>query len=236
MLGARAFGERASVLERAVQDPDGSDVARRGGASRRERPSARRRRRRRRGRRPLRARRRRATRRARRRRRAPRRAPVSCRTRRPARDAAWNRPVRAGPAAPSASARRSASRTWAWIWVSPRTIESRPRGDAEQVFRGVVVPVGVEGLRELVDVDASGFGEQALQREEPGMEARDVAVDLDAVAGRQDHGLVDALEVLEATVRLRQVVVGEREPLQQLDRRATERDPEGEDGHGRPIS
>ena len=109
-------------------------------------------------------------------------------------------------------------------------------GDAEQVFRGVVVPVGVEGLRELVDVHAARLGQQALQGQEPGMEARDVAVDLNAVAGRQDHGLVDALEVLEATVRLGEVVVGEREPLKQLDRRATERDPEGEDGHGRPMS
>ena len=86
------------------------------------------------------------------------------------------------------------------------------------------------------EAGAVDFVSKPFQREEPGMEARDVPVDLDAVAGRQDHGLVDPFEVLEAPIGLREVVVGEREPLQQLDRRATERDPEGEDGHGRPIS
>ena len=62
------------------------------------------------------------------------------------------------------------------------------------------------------------------------------AVDLDAVARRQDHGLVDARLIQGVAVRLRQVVVGEREPLQQLDGRATERDAEAEDAHEEQVS
>ena len=64
------------------------------------------------------------------------------------------------------------------------------------------------------------------------MVAGDAAVDLDPVARGQDHGLVEALELGDALVGLREVVVAEGEPLQQLDRRATERDPEGQDAHG----
>ena len=64
------------------------------------------------------------------------------------------------------------------------------------------------------------------------MVARDLPVDLDPVAGRQDHRLVEALEPGRVFVGLREVVVVEGEPFEQLDRRATERDAESEDPHG----
>ena len=108
-----------------------------------------------------------------------------------------------------------------------------PARDGEQVIGRVALPVGVHRVGEFVGGDPPRLDEQALQRHEPGVVARDLAVDLDPVAGRQDHGAVDAVQVGGHAVRLGEVVVGEREPLQQLDRRATEGDPEGEDGHGR---
>ena len=104
-----------------------------------------------------------------------------------------------------------------------------PRRDREQVVGGVLLPVGVERLGQLVGVDAAGLGEQPLQRQEAGVVARDARRDLDPVARGQDHGLVDAVLVEHAAVGLREVVVGEREPLEQLDRRATEGDPEGQE-------
>ena len=57
---------------------------------------------------------------------------VSARARRPARAAAWNSERIAGPDAPSDSAVRSASRTCAWICVSPITIESSPAATANR--------------------------------------------------------------------------------------------------------
>ena len=108
-----------------------------------------------------------------------------------------------------------------------------PARDGEQVLGGVAFPMGVQGLGELFGRDLPGLGQQSLQREESGVIARDVAVDLDPVAGREHHRTVDAVEVLRDPVGLGQVVVGEREPFQQLDRCTTEGDPEGEDRHGR---
>ena len=108
-----------------------------------------------------------------------------------------------------------------------------PARHREQVVGGVLLPVGVQGLAQLLGRDVPGLDQQALQGQEPGVVVGDVTVDLDPVAGGQDHGAVDAVQIVRAPVRLGEVVVGECEPLQQLDRCATEGDPEGEDGHGR---
>ena len=97
-----------------------------------------------------------------------------------------------------------------------------PARDCEQVIGGVAFPLRVQWLGELLSRDAAGLDEQPLQRQEPCVIARDLAVDLDPVAGREDHGPLDPLEIADDPVCLGQIVVGEREPLQQLDRRATE--------------
>ncbi len=59
----------------------------------------------------------------------------------------------------------------------------------------------------------------------------DVAVDLYTVAGGQDHDSVKPVQLPSTPVGLGEIVVAEGEPLQQLDRRVMEGDPEGEDGH-----
>ena len=106
-----------------------------------------------------------------------------------------------------------------------------PARHGEQVVRRVLLPMRVQRLGELLRRDGPGFGEEPFQGQESGVVAGDVAVHLDAVARGQDHGPVDALQVVRPPIRLGEVVVGEGEPLQQLDRCATEGDPEGEDGH-----
>ena len=107
----------------------------------------------------------------------------------------------------------------------------QPAGHGEQVLDRVAFPVRVETVGQLRLGHPTGLREQPLERQEPRVVARDDAVDLDAVARGQDHGLLDSVHVLHPPVRLHQVVVGEREPLEQVDRCAPERDPEGEDGH-----
>jgi hypothetical protein len=107
----------------------------------------------------------------------------------------------------------------------------QPRRDLEEVIRGVALPVGVQRVGELLGRDPSRLAEHSLQREEPRVVRRDVAEDLDAVARRQDHGLLDRRLVERGAVGLHEIVVGEREPLQQLDRCATEGDAESEDAH-----
>jgi nitrate reductase beta subunit len=97
----------------------------------------------------------------------------------------------------------------------------------------VALPVRVQRIGHLLVFDAPRLDEHALERDEPGVVARDVAVRLDAVARRQDHHLVEPVEVLRVAVRLRQVGVVEGQPLEQLDGRTAERDTEAEDPHGR---
>ena len=218
VLGVRALGERAGVLERTVQDPDRArprgcrrcftasaaicpapttttsrPASPPSASSARSAPSATN---------------------------ASGAAPseVSWRTRRPARDAAWNRPVSAGPGGVLGL---GAPQRLADLGVDLRLAEHHrvePGGDGEQVVGGVVLPVRVQGLGQLLGAHAAGLGEQALQGQEPGVIARHARRDLDAVAGRQDHGLVDPVQVEGVAVRLREVVVGEGEPLEQLDR------------------
>src|SRR5581483_2262245 len=54
---------------------------------------------------------------------------------------------------------------------------------------------------------------------------------LDAVAGRQDHRLLDRVLVDRTPIGLGDVVVGERESLEQIDGGESMGDAEGEDGH-----
>ena len=107
------------------------------------------------------------------------------------------------------------------------------RRDREQVVGRVALPVRVQRVGELLVFDASRLDEHTLEREEAGVVARDVPVGLDAVAGRQDHDLVEPVEVVRVLIGLRQVGVIEGQPLEQLDGRTAERDTEAEDPHGR---
>ncbi|GBC87536.1 hypothetical protein HRbin12_01546 [bacterium HR12] len=108
-----------------------------------------------------------------------------------------------------------------------------PRGHLQEVLDGLVLVVGDEGRSDLAGLHAPGLAEQALQ----GLEARVVGghrgVDLDPVAGREHDPAVDGGIVEDPAVRLGQVVVAEREPLEQLHARGAVGDAEGEDGHGR---
>ena len=107
------------------------------------------------------------------------------------------------------------------------------RGHREQVVGGVALPVRVQRIGQLLVFDAPRLDEDALECDEPGVVAPDVAVGLDAVARRKDHHLVEPIEVLRVEIRLRQVGVVEGQPLEQLDGRTAERDTEAEDPHGR---
>ena len=98
------------------------------------------------------------------------------------------------PAAPSASALRSASRTCDRIAAhrapsSPgrprRRTDARPR-PARSASRAVRPGGGV---------DLARLGEQTLQREEPCVVVGTLGIQLDPVAGGQDDGLLDAVEV-----------------------------------------
>ena len=97
---------------------------------------------------------------------------------------------------------------------------------------GVPLPVRVQRVGDGVWVHVSRLQEHPLQRQEAGVIGRDAAVHLDPVAGRQDDHLVEAVEVRGVVVRLRQVGVVERQELQELDRRPTERHSQAEDPHG----
>ena len=106
-----------------------------------------------------------------------------------------------------------------------------PARHLEQMIGGLPFPVGVQGFGQLVGVDTARLDQEPLQRHEACVVGGDIAVDLHAVAGGQDHHPVEPVQLVRAPVGLGEVVVAEGEPLQQLDRRVTERDPEGEDGH-----
>ena len=143
------FGQRARVLQRAVQDPDRPDASAAGGASRRARPSRRRRSRPSAARRARPAPRPRDRCRARRTRRAPRRAtsPGGPGGRRASPRGTGR--SSAGPAASSASATAERLAHLRRGSASRRAPSSRARRDREQVVGRVALPVGVEGLGEL---------------------------------------------------------------------------------------
>ena len=106
-----------------------------------------------------------------------------------------------------------------------------PRRDREQVIGGVALPVRVQRLGQFLRGDTARLDQEALQRQEPRVIGRHASVHLDPVAGGQDHDLVELLEVAGAPVRLREVFVAERQSIQQVDGRTTERDAEAQDAH-----
>ena len=179
----------ARVFERTVQDPDRARRRGGAGASRRAPPSAPRPPRRRRG--PPGRRAHSAARSAPSATNASGAAPspVSARTRRPAREAAWNSAFRRGPCRvlPLGPAQRLPHLRVDLRLAQHHRVESG--GDGEEVVGRVLLVVGVQGLGQGLGVDAVALGQQPLQREEPAVVARDVGRDLDPVARGQDHGL-----------------------------------------------
>ena len=108
-------------------------------------------------------------------------------------------------------------------------------GDGEQMLDGVSLPMGVQALREVRFGDALRLDQQPLQRQEPCVIARDRSIHLDAIAGREHHGFIDPAQISRVAIPLDQVVLGERERLEEIDRGVSEGDAEGEDGHDRGI-
>jgi hypothetical protein len=92
------------------------------------------------------------------------------------------------------------------------------------VVGGIAVPVRVERVGDRVRLHVACLEQHPLQREETGVVRGDAPVHLDAVARREDDDLVDPLQVPGVVVGLRQVGIIERQELQELDGRATERD------------
>ena len=235
MLGVRPLGQRAGVLERPVQDPGGADAAlaqvlhrERGHLARADDHDV---------------------------------APAEVAERLGGevgaeRDERIGRRAERGllahpPTGPrrrvehpgEAGARRAfrgrASQRLAHLRVDLRLAEHHgiePRRDLEQMVGRVAFPMGVQRVAQFVGRDVARLAQHPLQPEEPGVVGRDGAVDLDPVARRQDHGLLDPRLVEGEPVRLREVVVGEREPFQQLDGGATEGDAEAKDAHVEQVS
>ena len=112
----------------------------------------------------------------------------------------------------------------------------QPGRDLEKVLRRVVLVVGVERLRELLRRDLTGLGEDPLQREESRVIRADPRVDLDAVAGREDDGLVDLGLVHERAIGLGEIVGDEGQALQELHPGSPVRHAEREDRHQCPTA
>ena len=111
-----------------------------------------------------------------------------------------------------------------------------PRRHREEMQGSVVLVVRIEGFRELVRRDLTGFRQEALHVEEARVIGSDLAEDLYAVARGEDDPFRDGLHVEEPPIRFREVLVGEGQSLEQLDRCPAVRDSQGEDGHqGLPL-
>ena len=102
-----------------------------------------------------------------------------------------------------------------------------------QMLGRILLVVRVERVGELVGRDLLRLRQEPLQIEEAGVIGLDLGVDLDAVARGQHDALPDGIEVPGAPVGLRQLVLAEREALEQLDRSSAVRHSQGEDGHQR---
>ena len=85
----------------------------------------------------------------------------------------------------------------------------QPRGHTEEMVGRVLLPVRVERFGQFLRGDPARLGQDPLQPQEPGVVRGDVRVDLDSVAGGQDHRLVDGLHVERVAISLDQVAVGE---------------------------
>jgi hypothetical protein len=134
----------------------------------------------------------------------------------------WNSWFSVVPSAPASSAARTASFIWPRIWASPSTIESRPAGDAEGMARRLVVVQRIGMRAQQGRGDAAALGQpldRVVERQVLGG-----AVDLGAVAGRDDGGLhvgmpVGAEGTPQALQRGGNLVDREREPTAQVKRR-----------------
>jgi hypothetical protein len=132
------------------------------------------------------------------------------------------------PTVPAPSATRSACFTWPRIWGSPRTMESRPGSDAEGVAHGRLAAVAVDVAVERDAHPLGGRAEPCPRR----LRVLGAAIDLGAIAGRDQHRLRHAGLRHELGERLGLPLGRERELLAHVERRAVVIDAENVEAHG----
>ena len=115
--------------------------------------------------------------------------PVSAWTRLPTRSACWNSTLRAGPTVPGllATSQRVTGLAEDLGLADGHRVE--PGGDLEEVGHRAVVVVDVEVGQEVLGGASRALDEQPGQLLDAAVEAVDVGVDLQAVAGGDDGGL-----------------------------------------------
>src|SRR4051794_4890916 len=96
---------------------------------------------------------------------------------------------------------------------------------------GAVLVVHIEMCGQLVQADTGDAGEQLGDLRDAAVEPLDVGIDLDAVARRQHHGLVDVRALLQVMQQLAHVVTHDGNALEQRNRRAAVREADGEQAH-----
>ena len=107
----------------------------------------------------------------------------------------------------------------------------QPAGHREQVRDGAVLVVHVEVRGELVQGDAGPPGEQLGGLGEAAVELVDLGVDLDPVAGGEHDRLGRVVAGDHVGEQLGDGVGGQRDPLEQVDRRAAVGQADDEDAH-----
>jgi hypothetical protein len=104
-------------------------------------------------------------------------------------------------------------------------------GDVEQVLHGPVVVVHVVVLGQLLGRDPGVLADQLGKVGQRAVEAADVGVDLQPVAGRHRYRLGDVLGADGVADQLRHPVRGERDLLQQRDGRGAVGQADHEQAH-----
>jgi hypothetical protein len=106
-----------------------------------------------------------------------------------------------------------------------------PGDHLEEVGDGAVVVVDVEVRDHRLGGLAGPLDEQPRHLLDAAVEAVDVGVDLEPVAGRDDRRLGDVLAGRDVVDQLVHAVAVERDPLQQRDRRGLVGDPHDKNAH-----
>ena len=156
---------------------------------------------------------------------------VSARARLPTRSACWKSTLRAGPAVPSSWPRRERVPGLAEDLALADGHRVQAGDDAEEVGDGAVVVVDVEVRQHRLGGLAGAVDQQPRHVLDAAVEAVDVGVDLEPVAGRDDRRLGDVLARGDASISLRTPSASSGDLLEQPDRRGPVGDPHNQDTH-----
>ncbi len=166
----------------------------------------------------------------------PRAMAVSERTRLPVSTAWRNRVPSTGPEACSPWARSHARRTWPSTSDSPSTAESRPEATENRWSMTSSSNRMVQYSARASIGRAADVGQELLDLVDAVVEPLDHRVDLGAQARRQEDRLGQVRLVTQSAERLRGVRLGDRHPVQQVERRALLLQADDDHRHGTAAS